>query len=128
LTLTIPSNPHTDRLTALHNARTPHLFRVRIHLEDSECIPLGVQEVALPASLCDRELGQRHNTPELLDNLCRLVEVLHFQRTDKRIRTALRRRSLCRALQQSAPRSSCLNQPVWDGKALHFVELPSEDS
>jgi len=39
------------------------LFRVHIHLEDSESIPLGIEEIALPASLWDREFGQCHNAP-----------------------------------------------------------------
>lgn len=79
------------------------LFRVHIHLEDSECIPLGIDEIALPACLWDREFGQCHNAPELFDYLCRLIKVLHFQRTDKGIRAALVWWSFCGALQQSAP-------------------------
>jgi hypothetical protein len=30
---------------------------VHIHLEDSECIPLGIDEITLPTSLWDREFG-----------------------------------------------------------------------
>jgi len=64
------------------------LFRVHIHLEDPECIPLGIDEIALPARLWDREFGQCHNAPELLDYPCCLIKVFHFQRTDKGIRAA----------------------------------------
>jgi hypothetical protein len=103
------------------------LFRVHIHLEDAECIPLGIDEIALPTSLWDREFGQCHNAPDLFDYLCRLIKILHFQRTDKRIRAALRWWSSCGALQQSAPRPSGLNSPVGNWKAFHFVELPPED-
>ncbi len=65
---------------------------VRVDLENTERIPLGVDEVALPARLRDCELGQRDNAALLPDCRGGGVKVLNLERADKGIRPRLRRR------------------------------------
>ena len=79
-------------LSALFRSLSSLFPCVFVDLKNAEGIALRIHEISLPASVWDRELGQRYDAAKFLDCLRGRIEVLDFKRTDKSICARLRRR------------------------------------
>jgi len=74
-----------------HRADCWKLSRAGIGLENSERIPLRIDEIALPANARYRKLGQGYLPAELYDFARGIIKIHDFHRSDKSIRSMLGR-------------------------------------
>ena len=88
------------------------LLSVWVDLEDAECIAIRIYEIALPAGIRHRELGQSNDATELFDGACGGVEVRDLQRSHECIGTALWWRRLRWALQEATAGAAGRDRPV----------------
>ena len=100
---------------------------VWVYLKDAKGIAFGIYKVSLPAGTRYGEFRQRYHTSELRDRFRRAVKILHFDRTDNRVRASSPGRCGGRTLQQPSPGSSGFDSPVGDGQALDLLEFPVKD-
>lgn len=94
---------------------------------DSECIPLGIEEIALPAKSLGSRIPVMPQSPKLPDDHCRVIK---FHTPGKQTKAFMPHCAggVVAVLQQSARDPPGLNLPGRKGKLFYFVKLlPPQD-